>query len=138
MDLLASVEEVRELQGEMMAYYAREVKELEKKTVYSRDVTKAMDYIYEHLHEPLSVESVADEVGRSRSYFSTLFKRETGISVSDYIRKKRIEAAKNMLKYSSIPYAEIAAILAFSSQSHFSRVFREEVGVTPREYRARG
>ena len=87
MDLLASVEEVRELQGEMMAYYAREVKELEKKTVYSRDVTKAMDYIYEHLHEPLSVESVADEVGRSRSYFSTLFKRETGISVSDYIRK---------------------------------------------------
>ncbi len=138
MDLLASVEQVRDLQAEMMAHYAREVKSLEKKTVYARDVARAMDFIYTHLHEPLGTDRVAEAVGLSRSYFSTLFRREAGVSVSDYVRSKRIEAAKNMLKYSSIPYAEIAATLAFSSQSHFSRVFREAVGVTPREYRNGG
>ena len=135
MDLLTKIEEVRELHAEMVGYYAREVKGLEKKTVYSREILRAMDYIYEHLHEPLTVRDVADALGRNRSYFSALFKRETGVGVAEYILSKRIEAAKNMLRLSEIPYAEIAAILAFSSQSHFSRVFREKVGMTPREYR---
>ena len=135
MDLLASVEQVRELQGEMAAYYAREVKGLEKRTVCSRDVLRAMDFIYEHLHEPLTAERVAEEMGRNRSYFSALFKKETGMGIAEYIRSKRIEAAKNMLRFSEIPYAEIAAILAFSSQSHFSRVFRQAVGITPRAFR---
>ena len=81
---------------------------------------------------------MADALGRNRSYFSALFKRETGVGVAKYILSKRIEAAKNMLRLSEIPYAEIAAILAFSSQSHFSRVFREKVGMTPREYRRKG
>ena len=135
MDLLGDPGEVRDLQIQMMAHYAREVRELEKKEVYSRDVLRAMDFIYEHLHEQLTAERVADEVGLSRGYFCALFKREAGVGIAEYIQSRRIEAAKNMLRHSEIPYAEIAAILSFSSQSHFSRVFREKVGVTPREYR---
>ena len=50
---------------------------------------------------------------------------------------QRIEAARNMLRYSSLAYDEIASTLAFSSQSHFIQVFKKEVGCTPREYRTR-
>ena len=46
-----------------------------------------------------------------------------------------MEAAQNMLKFSDYTYAEISAILAFSSQSHFIRVFRKQTGYTPKEYR---
>lgn len=137
MDLLQSLEAVRELQAEMIAYYTKEVAALDKKKIWSRDVLRGMDYIYEHLHESLSARDVAAYVGLSRSYYSTLFKNETGVSLSGYILGKRVEAAKNMLSYSDIPLAEISAILAFSSQSHFNRVFRQQTGYTPRSYRMR-
>ena len=137
MDHLDSEREVRELQAEMIAYYTREVAALDKRKILSRDVLRGMDYIYEHLHEPLSAADVADHVGLSRSYYSTLFKNEAEVSLSAYILGKRIEAAKNMLCYSDIPLAEISVILAFSSQSHFSRVFRQQTGYTPRAYRMR-
>ena len=136
-DLLENEEAIRDLQAEMIAFYTKEVAALDKKQVWSRDVMRGMDYIYEHLHEPLSARDVADHVGLSRSYYSTLFKNETGKSLSAYILGKRIEASKNMLCYSDIPLAEISAILAFSSQSHFNRVFREQTGYTPRAYRMR-
>ena len=61
--------------------------------------------------------------------------RVFGMGIASYIRKKRMEAACNMLRYSDIPYAEIAQILAFSSQSHFIQVFKADTGMTPHEYR---
>lgn len=135
MDELRSIEEVRQLHKEMMEFYAKEVAALEKKRVYSRDVSRALDYIYEHLHEPISVEDVAEHVGLSRSYFSTSFKQEMGLGVYEYITSQRIEAAKNMLRFSDFSYSLIATTLAFSSQSHFIRVFKQQVGCTPKEYR---
>ena len=83
------------------------------------------------------MDDVADHVGVSRTYFSTLFKKETGTGVAAYITNKRMEAARNMLQHSDFSYAEISQILAFSSQSHFSKVFKDHTGMTPREYRNR-
>lgn len=71
----------------------------------------------------------------STSYLSRLFKKETGISVSDYIRRQKIDMAKNLLKYSEYSMIEIANRLSFSSQSHFIQQFREIVGMTPKKYR---
>lgn len=80
---------------------------------------------------------MAEQVDLNASYLSTLFKKEAGCSVSDYILLRKLEAARNMLKYSEYSYAEISAILAFSSQSHFCRIFKKETGYTPKEYRDR-
>ena len=134
-DEMTSIEQIHEMILEMIRFYTLEVAALDKANVYSRNVVRALDYIYNHLHEPITAQDVTDHIGVSRSYFSTLFKKETGIGIARYITKKRMEAARNMLLYSDIPYAEIAQILAFSSQSHFSKVFREHVGVTPHGYR---
>lgn len=135
MDTLQSVEEVKTLHADMMAYYTKAMAALDKVNVYSKPIVLCIDYIYDHLHEAIRIEDLAAQVGLNRSYLSTLFKKETGKSVSGYILSKRMEAAQNMLKFSDYSYAEIASILAFSSQSHFTRVFRTQTGYTPKQFR---
>ncbi len=135
MDLLQTVDEVKALHADMLAFYTKEMAALDKQAVYSKPITQCIDYIYNHLHEPIHVKDLAMQVKLNESYLSTLFKKETGKSVSEYILSKRMEAAENMLKFSDYSYAEISAILAFSSQSHFIRVFRKQTGYTPKEYR---
>jgi AraC-like DNA-binding protein len=78
---------------------------------------------------------LADYVKLNPSYLSRLFKKETGISISTYIQKRKIETAKNMLKYSNHTTSQIASILAFPTQSYLIKVFRKQVGMTPKKYR---
>ncbi len=78
---------------------------------------------------------LASEMGLSESYVSIVFKRETGVAVSEYIRRKRVDTARILLQYTEFSCLEIAEYLCFSSDSHFSRVFREYTGQTPRTYR---
>lgn len=137
MDTLQTVDEVKALHADMFAFYTGEMAALDKAKVYSKPIVLCIDYIYNHLHEAIRTEELARQTGLNRSYLSTLFKRETGQSLSAYILSKRMEAARNMLRFSDYSYAEIAAILAFSSQSHFIRVFRSQTGYTPKEFRNR-
>ena len=134
-DRMTSIEQIHELTLEMLRFYVLEVQALDKQKTYSRNVARALEYIYNHLHEPITVESVAEELHLSRGYFSTLFKQEMGIGVADYILKKRLEAARNMLRHSDMSSAEISEILAFSSQSHFIQVFKKHEGMTPNQFR---
>lgn len=78
---------------------------------------------------------LARELGISETYVSVVFKRETGTAVSEYIRRKRVDTAKTLLQYTDFTCLEIAEYLCFSSDSHFSRVFRENTGQTPTEFR---
>lgn len=137
MDSLQTVEEIWALHREMIGFYTRQMAELDKKDVYSKPVVLCLDYIYERLHQPIRLNQLAEYAGLNASYLSQLFKKELGISVSQYILSKRMEAAKNMLKFSEDSYSAIAASLAFSSQSHFGRAFKQYTGCTPKEYRNR-
>lgn len=137
LDRLETVEEIKALHREMFAFYTREMAALEKKEVYSKPVVLCLDYIYNHLHEPIRLTCLAREVGLNASYLSTLFQKEMGCSVTEYVLNKRIETAKNMLIYSEDSCAAIASTLAFSSQSHFNRTFKARTGYTPKAYRDR-
>lgn len=137
MDALRTVEEVLALHSEMIAFYTGEMAALDKKKVFSRPVTQCLDYIYEHLHEPIRVPALAALTGRNASYLSTLFKKEVGRGISAYVMEKRLEAARNMLRFTDESYSAIAALLGFSSQSHFIRAFRQHTGCTPKAYRDR-
>ena len=117
-------------------YTDRMKKTVLKKLAPSGPVKKTINYIFVHLHEKLCEDSIAEAVGLSRSYLSRLFKKETGISLSGYIRKKKIEEACNMLRFSEKPVSEIASDLAFSSHSYFIKVFKATTGMTPGEFRA--
>lgn len=135
MDALQTMEELKALNEDMFLFYAKEVASLDKRSVYSKPITLCLDFIYNNLYRQISVEELAEESDLSPSYLSTLFKKEVGLSITAYIMEKKMEAARNMLKYSEYSYAEISSILAFSSQSHFIRAFKKHNGDTPRAYR---
>lgn len=134
-DKCKSTNEVKDIHTEMFTFFTKHMNELQKKNIYSKPIVLCMDYVYYHLNEVINVTKLAEYVDLNPSYLSTLFKKEVGITITNYIIKKRIEAAKNMLKFSNYSYSDISSYLSFSSQSYFIRVFKNETGLTPKEYR---
>jgi len=100
-------------------------------------VTKATWTMRRRLHEKIGLEEVAREVRLSPSYFSRVFREETGATFTSYLSGLRIEKAKQLLSGSDLTILEVALEVGFSDQSHFSRVFRKLAGVTPARYRNR-
>ena len=102
---------------------------------YSHLIEKTVRYIHLHLHTSITLEEVSESVGISPCYLSRLFRKETGMSIVDYIQKIRIGAACNMLSYSEYTISEISEYLCFSNQSYFIRIFKKFMGITPAKYR---
>jgi len=73
----------------------------------------------------------------SQSYVSHKFKDEVGMTLEKYIRIKKIEEAKKLLQ-TNMPLMDIASTLGFASQSHFTDVFKKEIGITPKQFRSMG
>jgi len=135
-DKYTSVEDISDLHATMCEDYAKHMKNLRKKKVSSIHIARCIDYIYEHLHTRITIKDLTELTGISSSYLSRLFKKETGIPISQYIQNCKIETAQNMLIYSKHSLAQISATLAFSSQSYFNEVFKKHTGLTPLEYRS--
>lgn len=95
------------------------------------------NYIQHHLSEPITAEDIAHELYISRPYLSTKFKEEAGESITDFILRVKTDEAKQLLRYTENSIASISVYLGFSSQSHFSRVFKKYTAHTPGEYRAK-
>lgn len=102
---------------------------------FSTLIESAIQYITIHLHEKITLESVAEAIGISSGHLSRTFKKETGLSIVDYVQKERIKAAKNLLIYSNSTLAEISQYLNFSTQSYFINIFKKHFGITPGQYR---
>ena len=100
-----------------------------------RAIDRAVRYIHLHLHTPITLEEVSQAAGISACYLSRMFRKETGISIVNYIQKERIEAACNMLVYSEYTASQIGEYLCFSNQSYFIRIFKKFTGTTPAKYR---
>lgn len=135
MDVLPSAQQILDLYNQMLIGFTEKMAQLQKKNIYSVHITKAIDYICSHRTGKLNANSIAQALDLNRSYLSALFKKETGISLSNYIRNEKLSAAANMLKYSDLSYTEIAEYFGFSSQSHFIQCFKTDYGCTPAEYR---
>lgn len=135
MDTLYSVKEIQELNDRMVYDFTMHMKELHKTRIVSQHIKKCIEYIYNNLHEPLTIRSISRQMGLNPSYLSTLFKKETGSTIHAFIQGVRLDTAAEMLKNTEYPYALVSNTLCFSSQSHFTKLFRERTGLTPREYR---
>ncbi|MDF1567808.1 MAG: AraC family transcriptional regulator [Spirochaetaceae bacterium] len=104
--------------------------------VRHRDVIlKAMSFIRRHFTDKVSLEDVASEVSLSPTYFSRLFKEESGQSFKSYLNDLRIGEAKNLLRETDLQLIDVASTVGFEDQSYFSRVFRNIVGISPGRYR---
>lgn len=102
---------------------------------YSYFVKKAIKYIEIHFNENISLKSVADYCDLNASYFSSLFKKEIGVSFSKYLTKVRIDTAKNLLLSTNMKFYEISNRVGFENQYYFSKVFKETTNLTCSEFR---
>jgi AraC-like DNA-binding protein len=98
-------------------------------------IRRAVTFMREHAGESLELVDVASRVGLSRSRFFDLFAECTGLSPKHYLDMLRMETAVNELTASALSIGEIAEHCGYSAQSHFTRFFVQQVGVTPSEYR---
>ncbi len=96
-----------------------------------------MVYMWPNACADLKQADVARQIGMGRSYFSQCYKKFTGLSFGDTLRKIRIEHAKQMLLHTDLSVYEIASKVGFEDDKHFSRVFRDQVTLYPTEFRAR-
>ena len=137
MDSMTTTEDISALHDNMVLAYTGKMLLIKKQSIISKSITMCIEYVYNHIHDRITIEDLAAYTDLSPSYLSRLFKKELGISVSDYIREKKIDKAQNLLKYSDFTPVEIANYLSFSSQSHFIQAFEKMVGMTPKKYRDR-
>lgn len=135
LDDIHTIKGIWNLHDKMVIDFTKKMGRYLRSDTNSRHINGCKEYIYAHIKERITIEDMADELGVSASYLSRLFKKETGISASEYIREQKIEMAENLLKYSEYSMIDIANHLSFSSQSHFIQQFREVTGMTPKKYR---
>ena len=108
-------------------------KEVESESVVSR----AKAYIDENFHKDISLDEVSRVVDISPYYFSKLFKQEEGVNFIEYLTKKRMQNARQLLKNPSLSIKEICVMSGYSDPNYFSRIFKKYEGITPSEYRER-
>ena len=137
LDQCLTDEEVMDLHREMYSFFVTKMAAKRKENTFTRAVAEGIEYIETNLHMPIRIDEVAEHVNLSAGYYSVLFHRETGETFSDYVLRRRIETARNMLRYSDYSSTEISEILAFSSQSYFISCFKKATKMTPSEYRRR-
>ncbi|MCR4867521.1 MAG: AraC family transcriptional regulator [Lachnospiraceae bacterium] len=133
-DKINTLHEIDMLHKSMVVDYTKLMKKTKASTIYSKPVVHCINYIYSHLHMRITLDALASEVSLSPGYLSRLFKKEMGMSVSEYISVQKIETAKNMLRYSDYSPSFIASILGYPSQSYFTQCFKKATGVTPKRF----
>jgi two-component system response regulator YesN len=99
-------------------------------------VQKANLYADSHFtKKDFSIQEVADYIGVSKNYFSKIYKEQTGMNFWDYVTKKRINMAKRLLKETNKTNYEISHLIGYESEYHFSRKFKEIMGMNPAAFR---
>lgn len=102
---------------------------------YSPAVTAVIDYISHNTDKQISLASAAAEVHLSECYLSYLFKKETGVNFSKFVRGYKSEAADNLLANTQLTISEIACRLGFHNVQAFSKRYKAQNGITPSKYR---
>lgn len=115
--------------------FAERVSHYQSDKHISEAVKRTQDYIVRRAHSAITLKELAEHVSLSENYLSATFKKETGESIVEFVQSTRVKEAKSLLQYSEYSLAQISEYLGFSSQSHFTKVFRKYAGCTPQVYR---
>ncbi|HEV2391385.1 MAG TPA: PocR ligand-binding domain-containing protein [Verrucomicrobiae bacterium] len=125
----------------LLAIFAQHLSMLSNQVIVQQEnseppvITRAKEYIQEHQTENLRLSHVAKACNTSTFYFCKMFKKVTGINFTDYLSRVRIEKSKNLLLNPNLRVSEIAFEVGFQSLTHFNRVFKKILGLSPTEYR---
>ena len=115
----------------------REIRRLrdERSQRETRPITDAKRYIQQHYQEALRLEDVSSAAGFNATYFSTLFKKETGQNFMDYLTDLRIGKAKELLSGEDLSVQDVAELVGYRDLKYFSKLFKKLTGVSPSDYK---
>lgn len=130
---LTSAEQCRGFCRKLAQGYCRLVQKYSLKA-YSPPIRKAITYINTDLTTDLSLKSLATQININASYLSGLFKKETGVPLTEYVNRCRIGHAQLLLLTTDLPIKAIAAQCGIPDMQYFSRIFKRITGVTPKVY----
>ncbi|MDM5337392.1 AraC family transcriptional regulator [Fictibacillus enclensis] len=130
---LSSVKEVELFVEKVICEFAERVQN-NKKQQYSKPIRVCQEYIFKHIYEKLSLSILSDHLSMNPKYLSNLFKKEVGISITEYIQETKIDEAIKIMTFSNYSLSEIPALLNFTDQSYFTKVFKKYTGYTPKKY----
>ena len=132
---LSAIEGVKDLMHEMATSYCRLTRKHSMKN-YSPLVQKCIIFIESDLSANLSLHTISKAQRVSPGYLSTLFRKETGKTLTEYIRTKRIEHATHLLSTTHLQIQTVALHCGIMDVHYFSKIFKQYTGKTPKEYRA--
>jgi AraC-like DNA-binding protein len=98
-------------------------------------VASAKQFVQTHVEQPITLEQVVQHVHVSRFYFCKLFKKATGLTLTEYVARVRVEKAKSLLVDPSLRISEVAFAAGFGSIPQFNSVFKQHLGMPPTEFR---
>ena len=98
-------------------------------------LTSVREHIHAHFTAPIDVRNLAVMAGTHPVYLARIFRRQYGLSVTQYVRRLRTKHAATLLTSTSAPIANVALAAGFADHAHLCRVFRSEMGVTPGAFR---
>ncbi|SET55985.1 response regulator [Paenibacillus sp. NFR01] len=107
-----------------------------EEAAYSDPVRQAMDYVELHLEEAVSLQDVAAEVHLNASYLSSLFKEQCQMNFSEYVARRKLQKAKELLLKTNLPIQEIASRTGYQTVKYFNKLFKEYEGMSPGRYRS--
>ncbi len=126
--------EMNDLTAEMIGRICDEVRE-RRRFGWSPIVQRAADYMEINLSKPMTTEEIARAAGEKKRIFASRFFRETGMTVKEYLAKRRCHIAAQLLVRSDAGIQEIATYVGYLDNNYFSKVFRTNVGMSPQAYR---
>lgn len=107
----------------------------QRKNDSTRPIRMAKQYVLEHYAESITLEEICEITGFSVSYFSALFKRETGEGFAKYLTRVRIDRAKELLKETNQPISEICRMVGYNDLKHFTQTFKKITDLSPSQFR---
>lgn len=99
-----------------------------------KEISKAQRYVEEQLHQKISLEEVANYLHLNSSYFSRLYKKETGLTFIEYVIRTKMNKARELLDNTDKTVEEISYLLGYDNKRYFVQLFKKEIGLSPLEY----
>lgn len=134
-ELLKTPEQIVKLQYHMITDYTERVGQIRIGQKATQLSMRIANYVQSHLSDVITVDALARETLLSRSRLTARFKDETGQTLTEFVMQTKIEEAKRLIRYTDKSLSAVSDYLGFSSQSHFSRIFKKHAGIAPGEYR---
>lgn len=134
-ELLKTPEQIVKLQYHMITDYTERVSQIRIGQKATQLSMRIANYVRSHLSDVITVDALARETLLSRSRLTARFKEETGQTLTEFVMQIKIEEAKRLIRYTDKSLSAVSDYLGFSSQSHFSRIFKKHAGIAPGEYR---